>query len=487
MATNKIKLDIKPEAYNVYEMLNHLTNTESFALGEFVDNASASFFENEDSLKGEKLIVDIFYDQNAGTLRIKDNAFGMDLEDFKRAILVGAKTNKANSRNEFGKGLKTGACWYGRRWSVESTQLKKKTLYSACIDIDELVQNKSNSTDITESDIDKNEHYTIITIEKLSHPLDSAKVKKQVIADLGSMYRRDILSGNVEIYFNNKLIEYEEPPILFFKGKPMKKSVTIQIQYKNKIYKSKGYVALSSNQKKQSISPLGLTFFRRDRGVLINLKPKEIVGAENSVIAWKLFGELDVDDFEVNQAKDGLAWPNELKEKFYEKLKEQIPEIIAVGKLTWEQIAEKEGQPLQEKPTKIKNTPVTAPEPTSIIYPTQPTKSQEPLQVNSPTPSFTTTVQENFSFILDKIEYSVTYELIKDTFLYKYDKENCALKINKNHKFINNLSSDLYEPIGKIILSYVLAEEEAINQSGGSGNINPAMIHISFSKLLSNL
>ena len=324
MGMNKIKLDIKPEAYNVYEMMNHLTNTESFALGEFIDNASASFFENEDSLKGEKLVIDIFYDQNAGTLRIKDNAFGMDLEEFKRAILVGAKTNKANSRNEFGKGLKTGACWYGRRWSVESTQLNKKTLYSACIDIDELVQNKSNSTDITETDIDKNEHYTIITIEKLSHPLDSAKVKKQVIADLGSMYRRDILSGNVEIYFNNKLIEYEEPPILFFKGKPMKKRVTIQIQYKNKLYKSKGFVALSSNQKRTKISPLGLTFFRRDRGVLINLKPKEIVVTENSPISWKLFGELDVDDFEVNQAKDGLAWPNELKEKFYEKLKEQI-------------------------------------------------------------------------------------------------------------------------------------------------------------------
>lgn len=486
MGINKIKLDIKPEAYNVYEWLNHLTNTESFALGEFIDNASASFFENEDSLKGEKLVIDIFYDQNAGTLRIKDNAFGMDLEDFKRAILVGEKTNKANSRNEFGKGLKTGACWYGRRWSVESTQLKKKTLYSACIDIDELVQNKSNSTDITESDIDKNEHYTVITIEKLSHPLDSAKVKKQIIADLGSMYRRDILSGNVEIYFNNKLIEYEEPPILFFKGKPMKKSVTIQIQYKNKLYKSKGYVALSSNQKKQSISPLGLTLFRRDRGVLINYKPKEIVGSENSVIAWKLFGELDVDDFEVNQAKDGLSWPNELKEKFYEKLKEQIPEIMAVGKLTWDQIAEKEGKPLPEKKT-IKKSPIVA-EPTKSDnqHTYQLSEPTEALQVNS-TKANTKTSQEQFSFYLNKTEYIVKFELLNDTFLYQYADENNLLKINKNHKFINNLSSDLYESIGKIILSYVLSEEDAIKQSGGSGNINPAMIHIQFSKFLSNI
>ena len=83
--------------------------------------------------------------------------------------------------------------------------------------------------------------------------------------------------------------------------------------------------------------------------------------------------------------------------------------------------------------------------------------------------------------------YSVAYELIKNTFLYEYDKDNCTLKINKNHKFIKNLSSDLYEPIGKIILSYVLSEEDAIKQSGGTGNINPAMIHIQFSKFLSNI
>ena len=65
-----------------------------------------------------------------------------------------------------------------------------------------------------------------------------------------------------------------------------------------------------------------------------NFKPDEIFGQAQSPIAHKLFGELDLDDFPINQAKDGFVWDDGLEEQFVIALKAQIKEYINIAKLT---------------------------------------------------------------------------------------------------------------------------------------------------------
>ena len=50
--------------------------------------------------------------------------------------------------------------------------------------------------------------------------------------------------------------------------------------------------------------------------------------------AHKLFGEFNLDDFPINQAKDGFVWDDGLEEEFIKQLKLRIKEYIEIAKMT---------------------------------------------------------------------------------------------------------------------------------------------------------
>ena len=78
--------------------------------------------------------------------------------------------------------------------------------------------------------------------------------------------------------------------------------------------------------------------FRRNRVVIggeeSNYKPEEIFGQVQSHISLNLFGELNLEDFPINQAKDGFVWDDGLEEKFIQELKSHIKEYISIAKIT---------------------------------------------------------------------------------------------------------------------------------------------------------
>jgi hypothetical protein len=114
-----IQHNIKPET-GIYSMFSRLSYEADHAIAEFVDNSTGSFYDHEDELisiyknKGLDYILNVdilFNNVKEGGLYISDNAFGMDLEDIKKALHFGniKYDVRKGSRHEFGIGMKTAA------------------------------------------------------------------------------------------------------------------------------------------------------------------------------------------------------------------------------------------------------------------------------------------------------------------------------------------------------------------------------------------
>ena len=73
-----------------------------------------------------------------------------------------------------------------------------------------------------------------------------------------------------------------------------------------------------------STSNAGFTLMRRGRVIIggpgENYRPDEIFGKSNSFTYQRLFGEINLDNWEVTQAKDGFDWNNGLEEQLIENL-----------------------------------------------------------------------------------------------------------------------------------------------------------------------
>ena len=134
------ELNIQPQA-SVLGVFSRLNYKAWYAIAEFVDNSTESFYTNETELNQNGITtvtVNVNYDFEKNVLTIVDNAFGMELEDFSRAVLLDSKPKKQGGRNEFGMGLKTAASWFGNVWSVTSTQFGSYNKYFTEVNIQEL-------------------------------------------------------------------------------------------------------------------------------------------------------------------------------------------------------------------------------------------------------------------------------------------------------------------------------------------------------------
>lgn len=330
----KKKLDIRPDT-SVYSTYRRLSYVPSTALAEFLDNSTQSYFDNKDELhkkdKNAKLIIFIDYNETLDTITIKDNAYGMDYENFTRAIILDRPPKKVspNSRNEYGMGLKTAACWFGNYWSVESTQFGNKFKYKAEIDIDELTKYKNKEIEIDEDYCDLLEHYTIITIKKLNQKIKGKKSEKKIFDLLSSTYREDLRDGDIEIFYNGIKLSFQEvEPYTDEDGKTWKDDISFSIDHNGKKLEVNGYIAIRIPG---SLEHAGFTLLRRNRVIIggpnKNYRHKDIVGNQNSFEYQRLFGELKMDNWPVTQAKDNFDWETEdLEEKFREKLAEIIRE-----------------------------------------------------------------------------------------------------------------------------------------------------------------
>ena len=331
MAKNKIAIRPTSGVYATYRRLSYQPWT---AIAEFVDNSTQSYFDHRDELKAlndfDKLRIIITYDaQNDGSdlLTITDNAFGMELEDFERAIQLDKIPANTSGRNEFGMGLKTAACWFGSKWSVYSTQLGSAFGYSATVDVDRLAEFKDDEVDLDIFESTPEQHYTIIRIENLNKKITGARTIGKVRELLSSIYRQDIRSGEISITYGENELVYKEPTILEEsldngETRVWKKEVSFSIPHDGAELSCRGFIALRDPG---SVRDAGFTLVRRGRVIVggpdKNYRPREIFGEPNSFTYQRLFGELHMDNWPVTQAKDDFDWHTSgLEEYFIETL-----------------------------------------------------------------------------------------------------------------------------------------------------------------------
>ena len=328
------KINIRPTS-SVYATYKRLSYQPWTAIAEFVDNSTQSFYDHKDELLNIKyykgLTIQINYiddPENGDRLEILDDAFGMEWKDFQRAVILDKPPINRDGRNEFGMGLKTAACWFGSIWSVESTSYGSKNKYFTEINIDDLGKYKIEEIDVREEIVSPKDHYTKIVIKNLNKKIKGPRTIGKVKDLLSSIYREDIRSGLVKLYYNGILLSFKEPPVYVENvngvDKAWKKDVSFTIMHDGKELEVEGFVAIRIPA---SVKEAGFTLIRRGRVIIggseNTYRPTELFGDSNTNTWQRMYGEFHMDNWPVTQAKDGFDWHNSgLEEAFIEKLKE---------------------------------------------------------------------------------------------------------------------------------------------------------------------
>lgn len=325
-------IDIRPPT-SVYATFRRLSYEPWYAIAEFVDNSTQSYFDHEPELKAlyshkkKRLRVEVEYNSEKEILTVYDNAYGMEEEELTRALVLNSPPANTSGRSEFGMGLKTAASWFGDCWTVESSQLGSDRKLTATIDLQQLEVEENESVPVEGSECDPNDHFTRLTIHKLQHPI-RGRTTKRVLDELGSMYRQDLRSGEIEILWNSEPIRFEEPTILTATKngteRQWKKNVRFMVEPPDGdgSLPVHGWIALRDPGSQRDA---GLVLLRRDRVIVggpgQGYKPEEVFGKPNLYRSQRLIGELHMDDWPVNQAKDSFDWSGGLEDRFIDALK----------------------------------------------------------------------------------------------------------------------------------------------------------------------
>lgn len=513
-------LNIRPDA-SILGVFSRLNYKPWYAIAEFVDNSTASFFMNEHIMKFHRIrniVVEIDYNPITKTLIIKDNAYGMELEDFKRAIRLDSKPENQSGRNEFGMGLKTAASWFGNVWSVESTRLNSTNKYYSKVDIKKLKENKLNDVVIKKTSCSSMEHGTTIIIEDVTKPINAPKTQAKIKSLLESMYRRDIKSGKVTIKFRGEELKFTDYDILTFRKREWKKDLDFTICFNDEYFRITGFVGILG-EGSSGFTRAGFALFRRDRVIIggddENYKPNEIFGQAQSTISHKLFGELNLDDFPVNQAKDGFVWDTGLEAVFIEELKKQILDYIEIAKLTVKQrsseeaVGENAGKRTQnivndslEKLKSLYNESEYEEEQLTFLPQENENIPEQQEQLNEVEEFHKTILEEQnieiheesqrtYIIPLDKVtttNLSVKWLTGKGTYWFDYDESSNEVIINIDHPFFKPYSNDedFKIVLEKFVIAFITAENLAKKEEE-NGYIKPSSIRNKMNKILSKL
>jgi hypothetical protein len=329
------KVNIRPNV-SMLSVLKYLEYETWYALAEFVDNAIASYQENENTLKkieGKdfKLEVRIEINDSENRITIRDNAGGIQEKNYARAFRAAEVPSDTSGLSEFGMGMKSASCWFSDFWSVRTTAIGETTEKTITFDMNKIFEDKIEELEFKVKQVDQNYHYTIIELTNITR-MPRTKGIGKVKSHLTSIYREFIRQGVLKLIINNEEQNFQEPTILTEKfhekpyqpiGEPIhwKKEIDFEIDENLSV---KGFVAI---REKASTNEAGFAIFRRGRvieGSFDNgFRPDFIFGAPNSYRYQRVFGELHLEGFDVSFTKKGIQWDENL-DVFLRLLKDDI-------------------------------------------------------------------------------------------------------------------------------------------------------------------
>ncbi len=386
-----MKIDITP-SLNIFNTYKNFSYNMSSALFEYFDNSTSSFFQNG-TKKDKRYIITLVdrRDKDNAKLMIIDNAFGMNEEDFVRAIRIDNK-QKMSERNKFGVGLKVSAIWFSDVWTIESLESGKNNYRKFTFDLNE-IQN-STSPEFPAEVSKRNfigdefgldfEQGTIIT---LNNPRDLPTNKNSVerlVKNIANQFTNDINKENVKFIIseikenNNGSIEYTDLVTKYF-GKEDERHIkqiltnsmpvpTKKVEWK----KVNGFdvceeINISVDDPKDnrvtytitgvvgwiSDSGVGKGGFKRlwkNRALEDkDWQPEQILGKPNGYVAQRMYGELDFSHFEPTNSKDGFIIDSDLEFEIIRVLQDELKELKSrINKTSKQEAKEKKSMKLKD-------------------------------------------------------------------------------------------------------------------------------------------
>lgn len=508
---DEMKIDIRP-ATSVYGTYRRLSYKPWFAIAEFIDNSTQSYYNHKNELKSEpnfrKLVIDIKYSSNEDVLEITDNAFGMNFEDFKRALILDKPPKDTTGRNEFGMGLKTAACWFGNLWTVETTELGSNKKFIATMNIKKFEREKTETINPIIEYVPFEQHMTRITIRDLNQKLTGNNIRK--IKDLlQRIYRNDLRSGEIDILWNGEKLKYEEIEIFtetLEDGtiKEWKEEISFEVPDPfGNVYHVNGWIGI---QKEGSYRKGGFALLRRGRVIIgtdSNYLPEEIFGTGGTYQRLYVCGELNLDDFPITQAKDGFMWDNGLEDSFISMLNHETAHYIDRAK---ERRNENRAKRVNEFTQNEINDIVTSTvskfqtlfsndfnKQTAITSPTEPLKNVEKGELASEEIS---SIENRYQFSVDDYIINVKWD-DRDEFgpwlsLGNNDSNSSEFDIiiNIRHKFFTPYLNDpeFVKLINQFAIALILAEKQSRKSTADQNQkIDPWAIRSNMNNLLTKL
>lgn len=314
---------------DVIRSYKRLAYTPWYALAEFVDNSTQSYFDHEDELRaalehdGEGLEVSIVYDRAHDSLRVTDNAMGMSQDELEKALQVGAPPLNASGRSQYGMGLKTAACWFGDRWTIRTKRLGETVERRVTVDVEAVAGGNALLPEEERKAVAHDKHYTVIEVTKLHRQMQGRTLGK-ISQFLSSMYRKDIREGLLTLYWHGQELTWDDSDDRFAQapdGSLYKKDFIFEVGEKI----AYGWVGVLD---KGSRSMAGFSILRSGRvirGWPDSWRPETLYGqvqGSNDLVNQRLQGEINLDDFPVSHTKDDILWFGDQDQEVEDRLAE---------------------------------------------------------------------------------------------------------------------------------------------------------------------
>ncbi|PKO97410.1 MAG: hypothetical protein CVU12_00035 [Bacteroidetes bacterium HGW-Bacteroidetes-7] len=305
----------------MYGRFEDLPNTTSHILAEFIDNALQSYRDNKTKLENLeedyklKVTIDIDWDKadnRAKTIVITDNAAGIAKDKYVSAFMPALTPENNKGLNEFGMGLKTAACWLGESWTVKTKALNEDVERTVSFNLNEVIANDLEELPVETSSKGINEHYTIITTTDSTKNVPAYKSISKIKTELASIYRKSLREKEMIIKVCGEELAFEEYEILTAPLNRTPNSPPIywkkEIDFKFGKYRAKGFIGILRDI---NSTQNGFVLLRRGR-VIVGAEtdgryfPKCLSGSTGTFRYKRLFGELELDGFDVSFNKNDI-------------------------------------------------------------------------------------------------------------------------------------------------------------------------------------
>lgn len=488
----KVSIALQPSVYNTFRVLN---NTVALTLSEFVDNSVQSYLDNKESLlkvdSNYIFEVSIEVDQKSNQIIIIDNAAGIDFTNYLRAFEPANIPLDNTKLNEFGMGMKTASIWLADKWSVRTKALGEDVERYTEFYLPKVIEENKEELIVNETPKNDNFHYTEIILSELSNNAPSPNQMDKVKRHLASIYRIFLRKKEIKIVVNGEYLQapkFEELKAPFYNeanGKDIlwKKNIDFQLGK----YKAKGFIAILKTIQNNAN---GLVLLRRGRVILggddDRFFPFSIFGSAGNFRYKRLFGELELEGFDVTFNKNGFTDEENLN-SFLEALRDELkdPSFNLLSQADNYRVKTKEeNYKIAEKIVNTKKKEVVKEPITDKIKIVDDLASDK---VNTKKEELIISKAFSLGTVVDSFDYDgITYKFQVDLInegesdaLYSVkqtmikEKKNqlpCIVcKINLAHPFFNRFEqfkkANDYEPIMAIFKSFALAEFLATKKS----------------------